>query len=183
MPQRVSGKRYAQAIFEIALEQDQLDQWESDLEFIAGVLQDNDFKALLTHADVPIGDKLRSVDAVLQEIHPLVRNMVNLLVTKGLVDVLPGLGAAYTALLDVHRGRQRVQVISAVPLEQAELDRITSFVANLVQKEVVVSTEVDESILGGVVIQIGDQLLDGSTRSRLNDLRNRMHSQVFVPGR
>ena len=113
----------------------------------------------------------------------MVRNLVNLLVTQGHVDVLPGLGVAYSALLDVHRGRQRVQVTSAVPLEQPELDRITSFVANLVQKEVVVSTEVDESILGGVVIQIGDQLLDGSTRSRLNDLRNRMHSEVFVPGR
>ena len=183
MAQRVSGKRYAQAIFGIALEQDQLDQWETDLEFVAGVLQDDDFKALLKHADVPIGDKLKSVDAVMQEIHPLVRNMVSLLVTKGLVDVLPGLGAAYSALLDKHRGRQRVQVTSAVPLEQPELERITRFVADLVQKEVVVSTEVDDSILGGVVIQIGDQLLDGSTRSRLNDLRNRMHSGVFVPGR
>ncbi len=183
MAQRVSGKRYAQAIFGIALEQDQLDQWETDLEFIAGVLQDDDFRALLKHADVAIGDKLKSVDAVMQEIHPLVRNMVNLLVTKGLVDVLLGLAVAYTALLDEHRGRQRVQVTSAVPLEQAELDRITRFVANLVRKEVVVSTEVDDSILGGVVIQIGDQLLDGSTRSRLDDLRNRMHSGVFVPGR
>ncbi len=183
MAQRVSGKRYAQAIFGIALEQDQLDQWETDLEFIAGVLQDDDFRALLKHADVPIGHKLKSVDAVMQEVHPLVRNMVNLLVTKGLVDVLLGLGAAYTALLDEHRGRQRVQVTSAVPLEQTELDRITRFVANLVHKEVVVSTEVDDSILGGVVIQIGDQLLDGSTRSRLDELRNRMHSEGFVPGR
>ena len=52
MAQRVSGKRYAQAIFEIALEQDQLDQWETDLEFVAGVLQDDDFRALLIHADV-----------------------------------------------------------------------------------------------------------------------------------
>lgn len=171
MAQSLSGKRYAQAIFGIALEQDQLDQWETDLGFVAGVLQDDDFRALLKHADVPIGDKLKSVDAVMQEVHPLVRNMVNLLVTKGLVDVLPGLGAAYTALLDEHRGRQRVQVTSAVPLEQGELDRITRFVAGLVQKEVVVSTEVDDSILGGVVIQIGDQLLDGSTRSRLDELR------------
>ena len=176
MAQRVSGKRYAQAIFELGLEQDRLDQWAIDLEFIDGVLQDVEFRALLKHADVPIGDKIKAVDAVLSETEPLIRNMVNLLVTKGLVDVMKDLRAAYNGLLDQHRGRQRVQVTSAVPLEQQELDRITQFVANLVRKEVVVSTDVDDSILGGVVIQIGDRLLDGSTRSRLDAMRNRMHS-------
>ena len=182
MPSRVSGKRYSQAIFEVALEQDQLDQWESDLEFVDSVLQDDEFKALLKHAEVPIGDKLKAVDAVMLDIHPLVRNMVSLLVTKGLVDVVQSLRAGYTNLLDQYRGRQRVQVTSAVPLEPQALERITQFVANLVQKDVLVSTDVDDSILGGVVIQIGDQLLDGSTRSRLNDLRNQMHSGVIVPG-
>lgn len=182
MPPRASGKRYAQAIFEIALEQDRLDQWEGDLEFADGVLQDDEFKTFLKHADVPVGDKMRAIEAVMVEIHPLVRNMISLLVTKGLVDVIQGLRLAYIELLDEYRGRQRVQVTSAVPLEPEELERITRFVAGLVRKEVVVSTDTDYSILGGVVIQIGDRLLDGSTRSRLDDLRNRMHSEVVVPG-
>ena len=81
MAPRVSGKRYAQAIFELALEHDQLDQWEGDLDFVSGVLQDEEFSALLGHADVSIENKLKAVDAVMQQIHPLVRNMVNLLVT------------------------------------------------------------------------------------------------------
>ena len=91
MPPRVSGKRYAQAIFEIALEQDRLDQWESDLEFVDGVLQDDDFEALLKHADVPIGHKMRAIETVMAEVDPLVRNMISLLVTKGLVNVVQGL--------------------------------------------------------------------------------------------
>jgi F-type H+-transporting ATPase subunit delta len=182
MAQNVSGKRYAQAIFELGLERDRLDQWLSDLEFIDGVLQDSEFRALLKHAEVPVGDKIKAICAVLSETEPLIRNMVNLLVTKGLLDVMKDLRAAYIGLLDEHRGRQRVQVTSAVPLEQRELDRITQFVSNLVRKEVVVSTEVDDSILGGVVIQIGDRLLDGSTSSRLDALRNRMHSEVMVTG-
>ena len=176
MPRRGSGKRYAQAIFELALEQDQLDQWDGDLEFIESVLQDVEFKALLKHADVSVANKIKAIDSVMGDIHPLVRNLVSLLVTRGMVDAVSDLRAAYTELLDKHLGRQRVQVTSAVPLEQRELDRITQFVTNLVRKEVVVSTDVDDSILGGVVIQIGDQLLDGSTRSQLDALRNRMHS-------
>ena len=182
MAQRVSGKRYAQAIFELGLEQDRLDPWANDLEFIDQLLQDDEFRALLKHADVPIGDKLKAIDAVLSETDPLIRNMVSLLVTKGLVDAVQDLRAAYIALLDEHLGRQRVQVTSAVPLESQELERITQFVSDLVNKEVVVSTDVDESILGGVVIQIGDRLLDGSTSSRLEALRNRMHSEIIATG-
>lgn len=182
MPPRASGKRYAQAIFEIALEQDRLDQWEGELEFVAGVLQDDEFKTFLKHADVPIGDKMRAIEAVMGETSPLIRNMISLLVTKGLVDLVRDLRSAYVELLDEHRGRQRIQVTSAVPLEPQELERIIQFVAGLVWKEVVVSTDTDDSILGGVVIQIGDRLLDGSTRSRLDSLRNRMHSEVIVPG-
>jgi len=176
MPRTVSGKRYAQAIFELALEQDQLNQWDADLEFIDGVLQDDEFKALLKHADVSVANKIKAIDSVMRDVHPLVRNLVSLLVTRGMVDAVRDLRAAYTGLLDKHLGRQRVQVTSAVPLEQGELDRITQFVTNLVRQEVVVSTDVDDSILGGVVIQIGDRLLDGSTQSQLDAMRNRMRS-------
>jgi len=180
MPRRGSGKRYAQAIFELALEQDQLNQWDGDLEFIESVLQDDEFKALLKHADVSVANKIKAIDSVMGDVPPLLRNLVSLLVTKGMVDAVRDLRAAYGELLDKHLGRQRVQVTSAVPLEQRELDRITQFVSNLVRKEVVVSTDVDDSILGGVVIQIGDQLLDGSTRSQLDAMRNRIHSGALT---
>ena len=180
MPGRVSGKRYAQAIFELALEQDQLEQWAVDLELASQVLQDPEFSAFLKHAEVAPGDKIKSIDAVLRDIHPLVRNLVYVLVTKGLVDLGPEVNQAYTALSDLHLGRQRVEVTSAVSLDDTELDRITRFVSGLTGKEVVVSTQVDEDIMGGIVIQIGDQLLDGSTRSRLELLRDRMRSGIVT---
>ena len=62
------------------------------------------------------------------------------------------------------------------------MERISGFVSNLVRKELVVSADVDESIVGGMVIQIGDRLLDGSTASRLRALRNSMNSEVMVTG-
>ena len=181
MPARASGKRYAQAIFELAMEQDQLDQWAGDLGLVDQVLQDDEFRSFLKHADVPSPDKIRAVETVLRDVHPLVRNLVDVLITKGLVDLLPEVHQAYGEYLDEHRGRQRVEVTSAIPLEDQERQSITRFLAALIQKEVVVSTEVDESILGGVVIRIGDRLLDGSTRARLEDLRNRLHSGGSIP--
>ena len=182
MPSRVSGKRYAQAIFELAREHNQLDEWAVDLQLVDQALQDPEFRTFLTHADVPAEQKIRAVNAVLRDVNPLVRNLVDVLVVKGLTSIAAELQAAYTDLLDGHHGRQRVEVTSAVPLADSELDRVTRFISELTRREVVVTTQVDESIMGGIVIQIGDQLLDGSTRSRLESLRNQMHSAVIAPG-
>jgi len=182
MPAQLSGKRYAQAIFELAREQDQLDQWAGDLQLVDQALRDEDFKAFLKHAEVPAADKVRAISTVLSDVHPLVQNLVNILVTGGLVDLLPQLYEAYQTLLDEHLGRQRVEVTSAIPLEDQELERIIFFLSAIIQKEVVATTVVDESILGGVVILMGDRLLDGSARSRLEGLRNRLHAGMSISG-
>lgn len=182
MAKRVSGQRYAQAIFELAVEQNQIEAYSIDLEFADQVLQDEEFRAFLSHAEVPIDRKLGALDAVLKEINPSVMNLISLLVTRGAVDSIHDIQLGYTRLLDVHLGRQRVEVTSAVPLEPPELARITEYVSSLINKEVVVSTQVDEEILGGFIVQIGDQLLDGSTRSRLEQLRKQIRSEVVVSG-
>ena len=182
MANRVSAKRYAEAIFELAIQEQQVEQWATELELVGQVLQDEEFSAFLKHAEVSVDQKMKAIETVLPQVDPLVRNMTNLLVSKGLVDLAADLKDAYTELWDQHAGRQRVGVTSAVELDQQEVDRIGQFVSGLINKEVVVSTQVDESILGGVVIQIGDQLLDGSTRSRLEGLRSRLHSDILPAG-
>ncbi len=182
MAQRASGARYAQAIFELALDQDQLEPWATDLAFAEQVLQDEEFRAFLSHAEVPLERKTGGIDSVLKDVNPLVKNLISLLVTRGAVDSVHDVNLGYISLLDAHLGRQKVEVTSAVPLDDQELERITQFVADLTKKDVVVSTQVDDSILGGVIIQIGDQLLDGSTKSRLEGLRRQIRSEVSVSG-
>lgn len=182
MAKRVSGKRYAEAIFELGVEQDLLDQWAGELSFIDQVLRDDEFRAFLKHAEVPLEQKIRAIDTVFPEVNPLVRNIIALLVTRGLVNLVHDIRVGYGRLLDEYRGRQQVEVTSAVPLEDPERERISRFVSDLIQKQVVVTTQVDESILGGVIIQIGDKLLDGSTRTRLEELRQQLRSDTAVVG-
>ena len=76
------------------------------------------------------------------------------------------------------KGGREWKVTTAVPLEPAEVERITEFVTDLIGREVVVTPHVDEEILGGLVIQIGDRLLDGSARARLNGLRERLNAGI-----
>jgi F-type H+-transporting ATPase subunit delta len=180
MAQQLSGKRYAQAIFDLAIENNQVEQWGEDLMLVAEAFQDAEFAALLKRADMPAADKLTATASVLATINPLVRNLVDLLVSKNSVDSISGVYSGYTELLDRHLGRQRVEITTAVSLESAETDRISAFVGGLIRSEVVLTTKVDESILGGLVIQIGDRLLDGSTKARLDGLRNRLHTGVGV---
>jgi F-type H+-transporting ATPase subunit delta len=174
----LSGQRYAQAIFELALENQLLEEWDQDLRLASDVLQDEEFALFLKHAEVSSERKVTAIESVLAEVHPLVRNLVSLLVSRDGVEAIADVQGGYTRLLDEHLGRQLVEVTAAVPLEDAELDRITRFAAELTGKEVVVTTRVDESILGGLVIQIGDQLLDGSTSAALERLRRNIRAQA-----
>jgi F-type H+-transporting ATPase subunit delta len=174
----LSGQRYAQAIFELALENQLLEEWDQDLRLASDVLQDEEFALFLKHAEVSSERKVTAIESVLAEVHLLVRNLVSLLVSRDGVEAIADVQGGYTRLLDEHLGRQLVEVTAAVPLEDAELDRITRFAAELTGKEVVVTTRVDESILGGLVIQIGDQLLDGSTSAALERLRRNIRAQA-----
>ncbi len=178
MAKQLSGQRYAQAIFDLALENDQVEQWGQDLAVVAEVFEDADFTALMKHADMSAANKLAATASVLAGVNDLVRNLVDLLVSKNSVDSIAGVYSAYTRLMDQHLGLQRVEITTAVPLENAETERINSFVVGLVQREVVLTTKVDESILGGLVIQIGDRLLDGSTKARLDALRKQLHTEI-----
>lgn len=180
MARQISGKRYAQAIFDLAKENDQVEPWGEDLAVVAEAFKDADFSALLKHPDMSAGDRLAATATVLAGVNPLIRNLVDLLVTKNSVAAIPGVYTGYLELLDSHLGRQRVEITTAVPLQDTESERITNFVKELVRREVVLTTKVDESILGGLVIQIGDRLLDGSTKTRLESLRNDLHRQIAI---
>ena len=144
------------------------------------VLNDDEFRALLNHAEVSLLRKREAVEAVLAEVDPMVQNLISLLVARGSVGVVGDVYDNYTRLVDIAKGRQRVELTSAVELDDNQIDKIKVFVEGLVKKEVVIHTSVDESILGGIVIQIGDQLLDGSTKTQLEGLRKQVRSEVVV---
>ena len=178
MAKQVGGQRYARALFDLAVEKDSTDQWATDLAQLTEVIQDEQFNLFLKHAEVPLDRKIESLATVLPEIDPMVRNLGSLLITRSSVDSIGDVAISYNRLVDERLGRQRIEVTTAVELEPAEAERIRQFVENLIQREVVMSTNVDEAILGGMVIQVGDRLMDGSTRSKLEDLRKQIRAEA-----
>ena len=84
MAKKLSGMRYAQAIFDLALENNQAEQWGEDLSVVAEVFENADFAALMKHANMPAADKLAATATVLAGVNLLVRNLVDLLIAKKL---------------------------------------------------------------------------------------------------
>ena len=80
----------------------------------------------------------------------------------------------YQRLFDSHRGIERAEVTTVIPLDKEDKQRLTEHLATMVGKKVVLKPEVDSRLVGGIVARIGDKLLDGSTRSKLAALRKEL---------
>jgi F-type H+-transporting ATPase subunit delta len=177
------AKRYAQAIYELAtaVEPKQvektLDSWAKDLRIIATALADEEFRVFLKHAKVPFDKKVEVIREVLgSRVNPLARNLLFVMVSQGTPDMAAEVESEFQGLLDVRRGVERVTVYSAIPLRKRERSRISRYVQVMTNKKVVLEDHVDPAILGGLVLRIGDKLLDGSTRTKLEGLREELES-------
>ena len=179
---RASPKRYAQAVFELALSENRLDPWAEDLHQIKEVVDVEEFRAFLQHAKVFLDQKVKAIGNVLPGVSPLARNLLSLMVSRGLVEQISQVEEEYLRLLDQHRGRERVEVSSAVPLESQQREHIRRFVQAMINREVVLEARVDPSILGGLILRVGDKLLDGSTKARLEGMRKELQTAAVGSG-
>ena len=176
------SKRYAQAIYELATAQDPanvedaLDKWTEDLRLMSEALASSEFSVFLKHAKVPLEKKVDAIAAVLKDVDPLAQNLLSIMVSRGLADMASEVEAGFRDLVDRRRGVERVSVLSAISLEEPERGQIVRFVQDMTNSKVVLDAQVDPSIIGGLVIQIGDKLLDGSTRAKLESLREELET-------
>ena len=174
MPKKTYGRRYAQAIFELALEKKELERWQADLERISGAIGDRDFLAALESPKISLEKKTELLSQRLAGLNPLAMNLVYLLVVRAGIGMAGDIAAEYRRLLDSYRGIEPAEVITAVPLDEDDMQELTKNLSAVVGKEVVVKAEVDPEILGGIIARVGGKLLDGSTRSKLAALKREL---------
>jgi len=174
MPRKAYGRRYAQAVFEIALEKKELERWQTDLQKIVGAISDDTFLAAMESPKIKIDDKSRFLTRRLGDINPLALNLVLMLITRGGVGMIGEIAGEYQRLLDAYHGIQTAEVITAVPIGDKDKEKLAGDIGALVGTKVVLKSEVDPEILGGIVARVGGKLLDGSTRSKLAALKREL---------
>lgn len=171
MPRIGSGKRYAQAAFELALEKGELESWRTGLTKVAGVVTDRELMGLLENPKLPFDTKKRLLKEQLGKVSPLVLNLACLLMSRGKLKIVDGILEQYGRLLDAHYGIEHAEVITAVPLDDEEKKTLASRFAQMVGHRVIIDAQTDPTIIGGVKARIGDMLIDGSTKNVLESLR------------
>jgi len=171
---RVYARRYARAVFEIALERKELDRWQADLEKIAVLGENAEFMALVENPKVGFEKKEELLSKVLGDVNPLARNLVYLLVTRGRLSMVGDIAEEYHRLLDGYRGIEHAEVITAVPLDAEDKKRLEEHLGKVVGKKVTLTASVDPSLVGGMIARVGGKLLDGSTHSKLLALKKEL---------
>jgi F-type H+-transporting ATPase subunit delta len=174
MPRISSGKRYAQAAFELALKQNELESWQEGLGKIAEITKDEGLMTSLQNPRLPFEAKKGLLQKRLGEIPPLVFNLALLLVSGGILTLIGAISQQYRDLLDAHRGIERAKVIAALPLGDEEQKAISRTLGEIVNRKVVIDVHVDPSIIGGFIARIRDTVIDGSIRQRLDALKERL---------
>ena len=168
------AKRYAEAFLQMARPADSWEQWVRDLDNLARLTEHPEVRGLLESPRVPLARKAELLAQHLPDATLLARNLAQLLTQRGRVDIIPDIASEFRRMYDAHRGIEHARVITAVPLEPREREALLQQLAVMTGKQVEVTTEVDPNIIGGVIVRIGDKLIDGSTRARLEALRRRL---------
>ena len=167
----ISARRYAQAIFQIALAKNNLDEWKKELRKLADLMKDRETVELIDHPKVPFNLKADLIKQKLNTSNELVLNLCYLLILKGRIKNVEQIADEYDSLLDEQHGIKHAVVTTAVPVDETARQKITGQLEKITGKKVTVKLKVNPSILGGMVARIEDTLIDGSIRNRLDLLR------------
>jgi F-type H+-transporting ATPase subunit delta len=170
----VAAKRYAEAAFLIAREDGSEGAWLDGLTSVATLFGNEEVNAFIQNSRVPPGEKARLLESALTGVNPLVLNLARLLLRRGKTALGPQIREAFQELVDASRGISHATVTSAVPLSAEDTKAVTEKLTEMTGGPVVVKTEVDDRILGGLIVRIGDRLIDGSTLSKLVALKQQL---------
>lgn len=169
-----AARRYAEAAYLLAREDGTAEAWSSGLQAVAALFGDADAERFFANTRVPADEKRRLVEKALAGAEQKVLSMALLLLRRGRTSLGPQVAQAYQEIIDRERGISHAHVTSAVALTDDERREVEKKLQELAGGPVTIETDVDEKILGGLVVRIGDRLIDGSTRSRLSALKQRL---------
>jgi F-type H+-transporting ATPase subunit delta len=163
--------RYASAIFELATEQNCLDEVGQELKDIAHAIREYpDLAKLLHHPLVSAADKAETLLKLAAGATEITRNFLKVVVDKGREGVLPDMASAYNTRLDARLKRVQAIATTAAALDDEARSLLQRQLSSYLAQDVTLETRVDPAILGGVVVRVGDRLIDGSIKGRLREL-------------
>lgn len=170
-----AGRRYAEAVYQLATRDDALDDYGEGLDLAAQALSDARVMSVLRNPARPLKERLEIVDTMLETRVPdPIRKLAELLVQRGRIDEIGAVATEFRRLLNRERGVVEAVATGALPLTKDEIAALREKVAKMTGRTVDLRVEVDEALIGGLTVRVGDTLYDASVRGRLERLRQRL---------
>ncbi|WP_341875799.1 F0F1 ATP synthase subunit delta [Defluviitalea saccharophila] len=181
MAQLIS-KRYAKALFDIAIETNTMDELESQVQMIHQVLEsEEEFMQILQHPHILREEKMQLLKDVFSSIvSNELMGLLTLVVQKGRQEHLLEILSTFLDEVKTYKGIVTAVVISAVPLKEEQIEKIKQTLTSRIKKQIQIETQVDPSIIGGLKIRVGDRILDASIYGQLQGLKTSLYDMQLV---
>lgn len=175
------GRRYAGAIFDIALNQNTIDRTLEDVQGIASLYSKRTLAYLLKEPKLPAQRKEAAIrQALASKVLPTSLNLALLVVQRQLVEVMPNIAREFAQLVLDYKNQAVAQVTTAAPMDEQQTNSVRQALERNTGKTILMQTKVQPDILGGVIARVGDKVIDGSIRHRLAILKQQLLTGVAV---
>jgi F-type H+-transporting ATPase subunit delta len=168
------ARRYAKALIELGGEQGNLDALVREISAVAEAIEGSaELRNLIENPEIPRTARKAVLTEIAQKLGAgqVARNTVALLADNGRLRILPALARELRRAADERAGVLRAHVKSAQPLGDAYVQKLQQALETRFKRKVIVDREVDPTLLAGVVTRVGDTIIDGSLKARLDELR------------
>lgn len=170
---RVS-KRYAKALFGLGQEDGNFERYGRELLDFASFFRANkDFRQVIANPIFALEDRKKVLKLALRksDFSDVVKHFLNLLLDKNRIPAIEAISEYYSRLTDEVSGVARAEVLTARPLKEKALERLERSLEGLTSKKIRSEVKEDKDLIGGIVVRIGDLVLDGSARAQLEGLK------------
>ena len=177
------GYRYAKSLFDLSKEKNILEEVHQDMNLIHNTCEGSpDLVAFLESPLIGADKKREAVksifgDKVRSQVTQLLLDMI---IQKNREMYLDNVAKAFVLLYDIERKIQRGELISAMPLSPEVVAQVKAMVEQKTGKQFEITTKIDESIIGGFILKVGDRLFDGSIASRLSELSHEFRKNQYI---
>jgi F-type H+-transporting ATPase subunit delta len=168
------AKTYSQAIFEVGLEKNSLDLYLEELKAVTAICKEyGDFYEILKSPKINTDEKKKVIENVFNgKVSLEIINFLKIILDKRRIKDLFSILKEFENLIYAHKGMVKAVAITTVPIGEKEIELLKNKLYEITGKKVELMNQIDESVLGGVLIKFGDRVIDGTLRGKLNKLQN-----------
>ncbi|WP_353990122.1 ATP synthase F1 subunit delta [Pediococcus argentinicus] len=172
------AKRYSKALFDVVAEHDQVASTREELHQVRQVFLDNDgLGKILTDKGLKHNEKLEILNLLTKSASPYVSNLIKMTFDYGRIGNLTDIIDAFDDLCDANQHIVRAKLTTAVQISDTQRDQISQqFAKRVGAKQVILDSNIDDSIIGGAILQANGLIYDGSVSSQINKIKQMLIS-------